>query len=365
MTMCTNIALLEKREELKHQLATGKYKTLIDRILDGASYLIKKATRTSKPVPFWYSATVIALFVLLVGFLTALLLKEAYYYIRPEHVAEDVAFVGCALFALIALRIYLHIVFTTLHDYILDSIESASDLADLQRWLAIVVNLKMQLTLSLAYMAVTVLWLLISVVKVDGGFPGFGYVILAVLIQFLAGMIVCHLFPFLALPLRLSRYQFKLYMADPSSSEVISHLSGMLTNFAYLLAAVFAIGAALSAVFGWLILINILAVFVPLTVLFIINQYSLARIIGRAKWRMLSEIQAQVEELRAQEYIPSEQTLEHISKLMDYHDRIKATRNTALDFRAGLNYLNTLLLPLLGFVLGNIDNIQILRKLFQ
>lgn len=42
---------------------------------------------------------------------------------------------------------------------------------------------------------------------------------------------------------------------------------------------------------------------------------------------------------------------------MDYHDRIKATRNSALDLRAGLNFLNSLLLPLIAFVLGNLDKI--------
>ena len=42
---------------------------------------------------------------------------------------------------------------------------------------------------------------------------------------------------------------------------------------------------------------------------------------------------------------------------MDFHDRIKATRNSALDLRAGLNFLNSLLLPLLAFLLANLDKI--------
>jgi hypothetical protein len=43
--------------------------------------------------------------------------------------------------------------------------------------------------------------------------------------------------------------------------------------------------------------------------------------------------------------------------ITENHDRIKATRNSALDLRAGLNFLNSLLLPLLAFVLGNFDKI--------
>jgi hypothetical protein len=61
--------------------------------------------------------------------------------------------------------------------------------------------------------------------------------------------------------------------------------------------------------------------------------------------------------LEAQVEIPSEKTLVHLTKLMDYHDRIKATRNSALDLRAGLNFLNSLLLPLLAFLLANLGKV--------
>ena len=47
---------------------------------------------------------------------------------------------------------------------------------------------------------------------------------------------------------------------------------------------------------------------------------------------------------------------------MDYHDRIKATPNSALNFRASLNFLNSLLLPILAFVAANLkDVIKILK----
>ena len=54
--------------------------------------------------------------------------------------------------------------------------------------------------------------------------------------------------------------------------------------------------------------------------------------------------------------------MEAINRLMDYHDRIKATRNSALDLRAGLNFLNSLLLPLLAFLLANLKEVL---KLFS
>ena len=76
--MTEDTALIEKREELKRQLAAGEYKTLLDVMLDGTGRLIQKLTRNPEPPSFWYSAVVIALATLLIGFLTSILLGEFY-----------------------------------------------------------------------------------------------------------------------------------------------------------------------------------------------------------------------------------------------------------------------------------------------
>lgn len=75
--MTKDTALIEKREELKRQLAAGEYKTLVDVMLDGMGRLIQKLTRNPEPLPFWYSAVVIALVTLLIGSLTSILLGES------------------------------------------------------------------------------------------------------------------------------------------------------------------------------------------------------------------------------------------------------------------------------------------------
>jgi hypothetical protein len=45
---------------------------------------------------------------------------------------------------------------------------------------------------------------------------------------------------------------------------------------------------------------------------------------------------------------------------MDYHDRIKSTADSALNFRSSLNFLNSLLLPVLAFVFTNLDKVTTL-----
>jgi hypothetical protein len=96
--------------------------------------------------------------------------------------------------------------------------------------------------------------------------------------------------------------------------------------------------------------------------MFILNQLSLASMIRRAKWRTLNEIQAKVEALQAASNFADKETMDAINRLMDFHDRVKRTRNSAIDLGATLNFINSLLLPLLAFLIGNFGFVVSLFK---
>jgi hypothetical protein len=100
-----------------------------------------------------------------------------------------------------------------------------------------------------------------------------------------------------------------------------------------------------------------LLVISPMVIMYAAGQYHLSDLITRAKWKMLNEVQEKIEKLYSGETIPDKDTLDRLSKLMDYHDRIKSTPNSALNFRASLNFLNSLLLPILAFVFANLDKV--------
>jgi hypothetical protein len=304
---------------------------------------------------------VIALIPLMGSSLISVLLGE-FYPLRREMILMEISGVGIVLALMIASKMYFGRLFTTWRDHLLDAIESVADLADLQRWLAAVSNVRRPLFSGLVFGILLGLYSPILFSTIRGGFFGVGPTIFFVIGSFQGWVFtVYYLFLFLALPARLSCYQYKLYAADPSGSEVIDHLSDMLSDYVYMLAVFAAIMTFVSALFRILnlatIIILVLVGWGPITALFVISQVALAKIITRAKWKKLNEIQAKIETLEAQEDIPSEKTLLHLTKLMDYHDRIKATRNSALNLRAGLNFLNSLLLPLLAFLLGNIDKV--------
>jgi hypothetical protein len=157
---------------------------------------------------------------------------------------------------------------------------------------------------------------------------------------------------------KLRQIDLKLFPGDPSSSELLFRLSHELNIFIYFVAVYATILTLLSASSGILAPLGIMLVlflWLPIISMFILNQTGLSSIIRRAKWRTLNEIQAKVEQLQAMENFEDKETMEAINRLMDYHDRVKATRNSAIDLGTTLNFINSLLLPLLAFVLGNLD----------
>jgi hypothetical protein len=95
----------------------------------------------------------------------------------------------------------------------------------------------------------------------------------------------------------------------------------------------------------------------PPLVVFVTGQRALTHVIARSKWRTLDRIQADIAELTTEGDLTDKGTTDAINRLMDLHDRVKAARGSALDFRAGLQFLNALLLPLIAFLLSNIDRV--------
>jgi hypothetical protein len=372
--MPEEVELVQKREELKRQLDAGEYKTLIDIFFDGTGRIIQKLTRKLDPPSFWVSAVVIILSTYLIGLLISILLGENYYEMGQAAGSfvsvEDFLFgtfvgllgVGVVIIFVVAAKVSFDLVFTTFHNHLLNAIESLADLTDLQHWLTnVFCNVKRLLVLALV-IGIPLGFNIVITASINAGvFIGIGLTIANVLVSLEVGMAFAQFLLLYSLPIRLSQHKFKLYAVDPSNSETIGHMSDMFSNIVYILAGAIALGTLLSAFAGNRaspdLFFFVLVGWVPLAVFFVISQISLTKIIIKAKWKILNEIQAEVETLQTPENLVNKEMMEAVNRLMDYHDRIKATRNSALDLRAGLNFLNSLLLPLLAFVLANLSDV--------
>jgi hypothetical protein len=128
----------------------------------------------------------------------------------------------------------------------------------------------------------------------------------------------------------------------------------------YVLAALFVVITFVSVRIGVVaglpgLVCLVLSSWVPLFIAFFGAQRTFSSIIEGAKWRSMNAIQEQVHALTDSEPILSPDTLDHIGKLMDHHDRIEKTRDTAIDLQAWIAFVNSMLLPAVAFVAAHAE----------
>lgn len=364
--MSTDKVLIERREELKSQLAAGKYKTLVDICLGWFERLLRKISRRSQPLPLWVVAIILCILVPMVSILGIYLAGDwASFSVIAEAFALGfrigflIQILNTALFVLTTLLInqYIHRLFALWQNDILDRTDSLLSLNDFEGWLKAVCNWRLHLFVIIIC---NMLFNPYGIYLVNSQFhltAGFGQIFSATVLNIFSVAFLYQLVMVILLSVRLHRYELKLFSPDPSSSQLVSHLSGELGLFAYFF-AIFSVVVTLEissfenfSFFG----IVIVLLWIPIIALFSLNQTSLSNIIRRSKWKKLDEIQARIEKLQELENYTDEETMKAINRLLDYHDRIKATRNSAVDVRTMLNFVNSLLLPLIAFILGNLD----------
>jgi hypothetical protein len=366
----TDTALIEKREELKRRLAAGEYKTLIDIFLEWFDRLIRKITRRTKPFPLWLITVILSLVSTLIGFASLYIAGDLtntrnFLGLRPGFDVLWVVSINLLFFAdLVLVNQYIGRILVFWNENVLGATESILSLEKFEDWLESVCNRWRHLLVTIIGGIVVGLYFMATGILRNtsiGYSPIIGIIILSIVIsatlyQFWMAML---------LSAGLRQYDVHLFSADPSSSELISRLSGELGFFIYIVAFSGTIGALLSALAGELLQIfgvaQVLGVWLPLIAMFSLNQTSLSSLVRRAKWKTLNEIQAKVEKLQAAENFEAKETIDAINRLLDYHERVNRTRVSALDFRTYLSFINSLLLPLLAFILGNLD---LVLKLF-
>ncbi len=381
--MRKNQPLTDARARIRNDMEG--YRSLPEYVLDGVGALFNKlssrsaqrrgtflprdaSTQENEGFPsYWLNGAAIAVFTYLIGWNVARLMGEPF---NPLEQTLTMWGAGTGALALIANKVNIRAFLNTFRQSCLDKMMRVSDVENLGKWLKDNFNLRTPLIVGLV-VGPLLGWLLygtwldnLRVTGVSADFHWGAFVTIA-LASIQSVWVAFYLYPFyVAFPSRLDKYNFDLYTPDPSSSEVVGRLSRLLT---YILYVTIAFIVQLTIGLSYINVITtesagpalIFSVFVwaPTVILYATGQYHLSDVIVRAKWRILNQVQTKIEALYAGKKIPDRGTLEQLEKLMNYHDRIKATPNSALNFRASLNFLNSLLLPILAFVATNIPGI--------
>ncbi len=370
----------QKRAELRSKLA--RYRSLPEYLLDGTGAALqrlfnpKEAKKRTTFLPpdastqdhelfpsLWITGILIGLATFLIGGVIAVL--------RGNPVDGELlrlsawsAFAGAL--ALIANKFNIRNFLTTFRDSCVDKMLREKDIDDLGRWL----DEKFKLWPPLLWGAVlgpllgAALYFFWQLNHPGAEFHVGPFVTITIsCIQ--AVWVGYYLIPFyLNFPLRLNRYEFDLYTLDPSSSELVGRLSRLL-SYAFYVTMAYIVQLTLGLSFVGVLttetpvpgFIVSALVWVPAIIMFISGQLDLNNLIAQAKWKTLNEVQGKIEQLYAEQAVPDKDTLERLGKLMDYHERIVSTPNSALNFRSGLNFLNSLLLPVLAFMIGNLKDV--------
>ena len=353
--------LVKKRNELKQEITAGMHILLMGLIFDRTSRLIQKLTRSSNPPPFYYTVIIVAFVIQVIqlpGLLAAILLNETRQY-SELFIAGSLA-IELALAGIVVAKININYVLQNLRDHVIDAIESLDNLSDLLHWLSNFWALRKQVSFAIVFGIIAGALGVAGVSRTMGDFRGLGFTITAILAWTIVGFPVYYIFQMAILPFRLSRYQYNLFEANPNHSEVLRQLSLTLKNYTQ----VFAIFVAFSTFFYGvnssmrsLNIIVLLIGWIPLTVQSLSNRFALRNIVRNAKWETLKEIELQIKTIQKEANLADKETMESITRLMDYHDRINATHDAAMDFRARLSFLNQILLTLLAYALASIDSI--------
>lgn len=355
-------ALNQKRESIREQIQLGDYKSLAEIILDGIGKAFQKITRRKRPLSYLSSGLVIAAFAILLSFLVSLIANEFYTLAKLDVVWIVLWSVFTGYLSIVGISNVIRQLSNTVSESVLDSIQLTTDLENLQDWLISTSRIQRQLIFCFVFTFFMIVVFFSFIWESLGAqYPRFGLSIIAITNFFQIGLAIAYFLPLFNFAARVGTYKLKLYTQNPASSEVIEQLSHSMNQITLLGAGIIA-----TVTFGFVffdfvrqqfVLSLLIFSWIVFIIRFLTQQSMFTKIITRTKRVKLNSIQEQIEKLEETQNLADRNTIEAINRLMDYYDRIKNTPNSAINLRSGLSFLNSLLLPVVGFLLGNIETV--------
>jgi hypothetical protein len=315
-----------------------------------------------KPVSIWISAAVVMIANLLIGVTISTLLKETQFTsldaIRMNFMWVAYTYFTIPLFLNMNARL---VEFLRLR--LVESIQDKQAIHDLllwsRNWLG---PKKTQILFSLGFGIVVALLSFYGIHPLAKFSIGQAFIYFINFFHAAVGMYgLLSIFVFVW---KLNKWDLMLYPDDPASSPILIQLSRELRDYILSLASVGAIlmflVGSLAGLSSLIISSTLIIVWIPIIALFIMENNVFTDQITRVKFDRLEKIQAKIVKLSNLEKMDREATVQ-IMSLMDYHDRVKSTRNSLYNPQAFINLLGSLALPLFDAVLSAID---IWQKIF-
>lgn len=195
-----------------------------------------------------------------------------------------------------------------------------------------------------------------------GIYPSAKFALGQMLIYFInffhAGIWLYSLLALTAFMLKLNTWNLVLYSDDPASSPILLEFSKELSDYIFFFAfisAILLLLVGLVGAFNTTIILSMLGVvWIPMLILYVLGNQAYSHQIVRVKYQRLEELQSQIMRLSHVENLDGD-TIALIKSLIDYHDRVKSSRNSLYSTESFVNLIGSLALPSLGAILSVID----------
>ena len=207
------------------------------------------------------------------------------------------------------------------------------------------------------------LGMVVALLAFYGIYPSTKFSLGQVLIYFInffhAGIWLYGLLSLTAFMLKLYTWDLVLYSDDPASIPILLQFSKELRNYIFFFAFVSAIllllvGLIIGTLNPTIILTLLIVVWIPMLVLYVLGNQAFSHQIVRVKYERLNKLQSEIMKLFDVEKLDKD-TIAHINSLIDYHDRVKSSRNSLYSTESLINLIGSLALPMLGAILSAID----------
>lgn len=252
---------------------------------------------------------------------------------------------------------------------IVPKIQDIGDLSKLVYWLKDTWSFgKILLFITLFCFVWTVLGL-IAISGAVGGFVGFGFALWCLWDGFFAGLLIYYLFWACLLAFNLREYHYEMNSFMPADSEIIIEIVSVQTKSIYALAfATFIVSLAITSkvidpkiklAFSFPILVIAWTI---ITSQFFLTRSTLKSITNKAKWATLGRIRDRMNSLEIQGDLSDKDVAERLSRLIDVHKQVVASKTNTFDLKSGVTLVGQLMLPLLGILIGNLDKLMLFMK---
>jgi hypothetical protein len=173
------------------------------------------------------------------------------------------------------------------------------------------------------------------------------------------------LISFISFLLRLRNWRLMLYPDDPASSPILLQLAEQLRDYILEYSLLVTVFMILTVIAGGLNIITFIVFmifnWIPILILFFSGHYAFSSLITRVKYEKMGELQSKIMKLSDLGKADTETTTQ-IMRLMDYHDRVKAAKNSLINSQAIVNLIGSLALPSLAILIQAWPYVQNLFK---